>query len=59
MRYRYEKPEEYSTIYGLTYKCSHPIYNTRTLFKMQCRGLAVIQQRYSKDTAKSKTNKAK
>ena len=46
MRYHYEKPEIYSTIYGHTYKCDHTVYNKCTLFKINNKGLAVIQQRY-------------
>ena len=46
MRYHYEKPDKYSTIYGETYICDHPVYNSCTLFKIGNRGLAVIQQRY-------------
>ena len=38
--------EIYSTIYGYTYKCDHPVYNKCTLFKINNKGLAVIQQRY-------------
>ena len=26
MRYHYEKPKLYSTIYGYTYRCDHPVY---------------------------------
>ena len=47
MRYHYEKPEIYLTIYGCTYKCDHPVYNKCTLFKINNKGLAVIQQRYN------------
>lgn len=47
MRYHYKKPESYSTIYGSTYSCEHPVYNKCTLFKINSKGLAVIQQRYS------------
>ena len=47
MRYHYEKPEIYSTIYGHTYKCDHPVYNKCTLFKINNKGLAVIQQQYN------------
>ena len=50
MRYYYEKPTVYSAIYGTTYRCDHPVYNTCTLFKINDRGLAVIQQRYCKKT---------
>lgn len=46
MRYRYSKPEIYSAIYGETYICNHPVYNACTLFKINDKGLAVIQQRY-------------
>ena len=34
MRYHYEKPELYSTIYGYAYRCNHPVYNECTLFKV-------------------------
>lgn len=50
MRYHYEKPEVYSTMYGNTYICDHPVYNKCTLFKIDNKGLAVIQQRYNPDT---------
>ena len=45
MRYHYEKPRFYSTMYGETYICDHPVYNRCTLYKMGKIGLAVIQQR--------------
>lgn len=47
MRYHYEKPTTYTTIYGTTYSCDHPVYNTCTLFEIGNRGLAIIQQRYN------------
>ena len=50
MRYHYEKPDIYLSKYGVTYKQEHPVYNSCTLFKMDDRGLAVIQQRYDPDT---------
>lgn len=50
MRYHYEKPTAYSTIYGSTYACNHPVYSKCTLFKINNRGLAVIQQRYNPET---------
>ena len=50
MRYHYEKPAMYSSMYGDTYACDHPVYNTCTLFKINEKGLAVIQQRYDPDT---------
>ena len=46
MRYHYEKPELYSTIYGYTYRCDHPVYNECTLFKVNEKGLAIVQQRF-------------
>lgn len=48
MRYHYEKPETYSNKYGITYTCSHPVYDKCTLFKINDKGLAVIQQRYDR-----------
>lgn len=45
MRYHYEKPKIYLSMYVDTYECDHPIYNKCTLFKMKNRGLSVIQQR--------------
>lgn len=50
MKYHYEKPEFYSSMYGETYRCDHPVYNECTLFKIGNRGLAIIQQRFEKST---------
>lgn len=50
MRYHYEKPNYYLSIYGKTYECDHPVYSKCTLFKMRNKGLAVIQQRYDPST---------
>lgn len=50
MRYHYEKPSIYLSMYGTTYNCSHPIYNECTLFQIGEKGLAVIQQRFDPDT---------
>lgn len=50
MRYHYEKPTIYSSMYGSTYTCNHPVYDKCTLFKMDNRGLAIIQQRYDSKT---------
>lgn len=50
MRYHYEKPAIYSTIYGSVYTCDHPVYNKCTLFKINNKGLAVIQQRHNPNT---------
>lgn len=49
MRYHYEKPVMYSTLYGSVYACNHPVYNKCTLFKINSKGLAIIQQRYNPD----------
>lgn len=50
MRYHYEKPTIYSSSYGETYICDHPVYDRCTLFKIGKRGLGVIQQRYDSDS---------
>lgn len=50
MRYHHEKPIIYTSSYGETYECNHPVYNRCTVFKMECEGLAVIQQRYNPST---------
>ena len=48
MRYHYEKPAIYLSLYGEIYTCDHPVYSQCTLFRVNERGLAVIQQRYNK-----------
>ena len=50
MRYHYEKPSIYLSMYGTTYDCEHPVYSKCTLFKIEDKGLAVIQQRYDINT---------
>ena len=50
MRYHYEKPDTYSSTYGTIYHCNHPVYNKCTLYLIDNKGLAVIQQRYDKYT---------
>lgn len=50
MRYHYEKPSIYSSMYGITYECDHPVYSECTLYLAGKRGLAVIQQRYDTNT---------
>jgi len=50
MRYHYEKPTRYSSMYGDTYICDHPVYNKCTLFLINGKGLAVIQQRFDSST---------
>lgn len=48
MRYHYKKPTIFLSMYGSTYECDHPVYSKCTLFKIGDKGLAVIQQRYSR-----------
>lgn len=50
MRYHYEKPAIYVSMYGSIYTCNHPVYNICTLFQIDDRGLCVIQQRYDTRT---------
>lgn len=54
MRYHFEKPKIYSTMYGKTYSCNHPVYDKCTLFLIKDKGLAVIQQRFDPDTKSTK-----
>lgn len=49
MRYHYDKPSIYTTMFGEDYICDHPVYDRCTLFKIKDIGLAVIQQRYNQD----------
>lgn len=49
MRYHYEKPAIYLSMYGTTYTCDHPVYDKCTLYKIKEKGLAVIQQRFDED----------
>lgn len=50
MRYHYEKPKIYLSMYGELYICEHPVYDSCTLFKIGDKGLAVIQQRFEAET---------
>ena len=50
MRYHYEKPNIYLSMYGNTYICNHPVYNKCTLYKIDNKGLVVIQQRHNTET---------
>ena len=50
MRYHYEKPSIYLSMYGTIHECDHPVYSKCTLFTIGDRGLAVIQQRYDEST---------
>lgn len=53
MRYHYLKPTTYFNIYGQTYVCNHPVYDKCTLYIVNDRGLAVIQQRFDVKTKKT------
>lgn len=53
MRYHYEKPSTYKSIYGDTYICDHPVYDRCTLYRMGSRGLAIIQQRFDDETKRT------
>lgn len=50
MRYHYEKPSFYVSVYGENYICDHPVYSRCTLFQIDAKGLAVIQQRFDEET---------
>ncbi len=50
MRYHFDKPEIYLSLYGKRYICEHPVYNSCTLYRIEKRGLAVIQQRFDSET---------
>ncbi len=50
MRYHFEKPQIYLSMYGRLYICEHPVYDSCTLFEIGDRGLAVIQQRFDEET---------
>lgn len=50
MRYFYEKPDRYSVIFGKRYHCNHPLYSSCTLYQIQDKGLAIIQQRFEPKT---------
>lgn len=53
MRYHYEKPNVYFSMYGSSHICDHPVYSKCTLFQIGNRGLAVIQQRYDESSKKT------
>lgn len=50
MRYHYEKPSIYTSMYGTIYECDHPVYDRCTLYKIGRNGLSVIQQRFDEHT---------
>ena len=35
MRYHYEKPTIYLSMYGKRYICNHPVYDSCTLFEIE------------------------
>ena len=49
MKYYYEKPEVWVGA-GKTYSCNHRFYNTCTLFCDDEKGLAIVQERFNKET---------
>ena len=53
MRYHFEKPTFYENYYGETYICEHPVYQRCTLFMIDKKGLAVIQQRFDPTSKKT------
>ena len=53
MRYHYEKPSRYLSMYGVIHACDHPVYSKCTLYEIGDKGLAVIQQRFDDDTKHS------
>lgn len=50
MKYHFVKPDFSVSMYGELYLCDHPVYDRCTLYQMNEKGLAVIQQ-YCKDKA--------
>ena len=50
MRYHYDRPRIYLSMYGETYTCNHHVYANCTLYKIKNKGLAVIQQRFDPET---------
>lgn len=47
MRYHSKVPKDFTSSYGQTYTCNHPVYSVCTLYLIGAKGLAVIQQRYN------------
>ena len=52
MRYHHEKPAFYVSMYGKTHICSHSVYSRCTLYTLEDKGLAVIQQKFDENTKK-------
>lgn len=53
MRYHYEKPSIYSSMYGETYTCNHPVYDKGTIFRIGTKGVVIIQQRFDEFSKKT------
>ena len=53
MRYHQEKPAIFLSMYGETYECNHPVYSRCTLYRLDNKGLAIIQQRYDEATKRT------
>lgn len=45
-----QKPSVYLSMYDNTYICDRPVYDRCTLYQIDNKGLAVIQQRYDQET---------
>lgn len=50
MRYHFDKPTIYLSMYGTRYVCKHPVYDSCTLYLIDDKGLAVIQQRFDSES---------
>lgn len=50
MRYHYKKSSINLSLYGVTYICNHPVYSHCTLYLIDDKGLAVIQQRFDEES---------
>lgn len=47
MRYHYQRPSIYLSMYGRLYICDHPVYSRCTLYETNKKGMAVIQQQFN------------
>lgn len=50
MSTHYKPPPTIMSMYGQPYQCDHPLYDVCTLYLIQQKGLAVIQQRFDRRT---------
>jgi hypothetical protein len=53
MKYHTIAPDISIPVFGEVYECDHPVYSRCTLFKMDGKGLAVIQQYHDDNTKHS------